>query len=87
VNLIRQIRDQQRKSEVILPGFALRRVCREMVQNINARYSVKLDGINQPEVTRIQLRATDALQVAAEAYMHKFFTSRSKYITDTVTNK
>jgi len=58
-----------------------------MVQNINAEYSVKFEGINRPEVTRIQLRATDALQVAAEAYMHEFFTSRLKCVTDAVTDK
>ena len=62
-------------------------LCHEMVQSINAEYHVKFEGINRPEVTRIQLRATDALQVAAEAYMHEFFTSRSKCVTDAVTDK
>ena len=87
MNLIRQIRNQQRKSELILPRFGLRRLYREMVQNINAEYSVKFEGINRPEVSRIQLRVTDALQVAAEAYMHELFTSRSKCVTDAVTDK
>jgi hypothetical protein len=58
-----------------------------MVQNINAEYRVKFEGIDRPEVTRIQFRATDALQVAAEAYMYEFFTSRSKCVTDAVTDK
>ena len=84
---MQQIRDQQRKSKLILPRFALRRLCRKIVQNINAEYSVKFEGINRPEVTRIQLRAMDALQVAAEAYMHEFFTSRSTCVTDAVTDK
>jgi len=87
MNLIRQIRDQQRKFELILPLFARCRLCREMVQNINAEYSFKFEGINRPEVTRIQLRATDALQVAATVYMHEFFTSRSKCVTDAITDK
>jgi len=58
-----------------------------MVQKINPEYSVKFKGINRPDLTCIQLRATDALQEAVEAYKHEFFTSKSKGVTDAVMDK
>lgn len=77
-SIVRQIREQQRSTELIIPKNAFRRLCREIVQDMNQEYMSYVTALGErTSVERIGITATDALQEAAEAYMHEFFTCKA----------
>lgn len=71
--MTRHIQAQQESTQLIIPKIAFRRLCREIIQDINSEFStLELLG-GHTDVVTASLEGTNALQEAAEAYLHEFF--------------
>ena len=75
VALVRQIREQQRRTNYISTRLSFRRLCREIIQDVNTEYHQSF-GAGRTQVQTAQMMATDALQEATEGYLHEFFTGK-----------
>ena len=75
VALVRQIREQQRRTNHIITRLSCRRLCREIIQDVNMEYNQSF-GVVRTQVQTGPIMATDALQEATEGYLNKFFTGK-----------
>jgi len=66
-----------------MPRIAFRRLCREIIQDIDAEYNERFPEARTDVVTGTMM-ATDALQEAAEAYLHEFFTGKNPHGYDLI---